>query len=86
MEADGRLVQDKVRWCLLTQVEMERGGRMDYGVEAGDLDDFVEGSGLGNVGHNLDIQLILRLVCVGLSNALCFFLGPHRGHHTMPLL
>lgn len=43
----------------LTEVEVEGGGCVEHDFDAGDLDDFVEGVELCDVGHDLHVELVL---------------------------
>lgn len=47
---------------------------------AGDLDDLVEGAGLGDVGHDDGIQPVLVQIRVGIVDLLGLVLGTNGGH------
>lgn len=41
-----------------TDLEVKRRGRMQDDFDAGDLDDLIEGTGLGDIGHDNRLKLL----------------------------
>jgi hypothetical protein len=57
---------------------VEGGGGVEDDLDAGDLDDFVKGRGLGDIGDNGDGELLGGLVRVGGADGGGFGLGADR--------
>ena len=57
---------------------------MEDDFDAGDLDDFVEGVGLGDVRDDGDVQFLGGFVGVGGADWGGFGLGADGGHHVVP--
>lgn len=57
-----------------TDLEMERGSRVQDNFQARDFDNLVKGAGLGNVGHNDRVEPVLAQVGVGIVDFLGLFL------------
>jgi hypothetical protein len=71
---------------LLTPVEVEGGSSVEDNLDPRDLDDFIEGIDLGNIGHDHDIELLFCLVRVGFPDLLGLGLGTYSRHNTVALL
>lgn len=57
----------------------------DY-LDTGSLHDLIEGVGLGDIASDNDLELVLVLVFVGLSNLLRLLLGANGGHNAVAFL
>lgn len=64
-------------------VEVEGGGRVEDGLEAGGLDDLVEGVRLGNVRHDDRLQAVLAQAGMGVVDLLRLVLGADGRHHLV---
>lgn len=65
---------------------MERAGRVEHDLEARDLDDFVKGALLGDVGHDHGLELVLADAGVRVVDLVGLVLGPDGGHHRVAAL
>lgn len=66
-----------------TDLEVERGSRVQDNVDARGLHDFVKSALLGDVRDNGCLQLILAEVGVGIMDFFCLVLRAHRGDNRV---
>lgn len=67
-------------WHAHTDVEVERRGCVQHGVEAWGLDDLVKGALLSDIGHDGCLQLVFAQFGVSIVNLLRLFFRPNGGH------